>query len=104
MVMDFSPQSDHEQRGTRPGFVASNNAYHELTNLAIVCPITSTDRGFPLHIRLDSRTNTRGVIMCEQAKSLDLAARGAKLVERCPQDITDEVVDVLIGSVEVLRT
>ncbi len=103
VLLDFSPQTGHEQMGRRPAFVASNSDFHALTNLAIVCPITNTDRSFPLHIPLANRTSTSGVIMCEQAKSLDLAARRATFVERAPRDVTVEVVDVLIGSVEVLR-
>lgn len=102
ILLDFDPQIGHEQKGRRPAFVASNSAFHELTNLAIVCPITSTDRGFPLHVPLDKRTKTNGAIMCEQAKSLDLAARNAAFVEHSPWDITAEVVDILVGSVEVL--
>lgn len=102
IMLDFSPQTGHEQKGQRPAFVVSNEVFNGLTNLAIVCPVTSTDRGFPLHVRLDERTTTRGVIMCEQAKSLDLAARHAAFVEHCPPDIVHEAVDILFGSVETL--
>jgi mRNA interferase MazF len=100
IALDFNPQMGHEQKGRRPAFVASNNTFHKLTNLAIVCPITNTDKGFPLHVPLDQRTKTSGVIMCEQAKSLDLSARKATFVENVPRDITEEVIDILIGSVE----
>ncbi len=41
--------------------------------------------------------------MCEQAKSLDLSARNATYIESCPQRITDEVVDIIIGAVEIVR-
>lgn len=102
ILLDFSPQAGHEQKGRRPAFVASNSDFHALTNLAIVCPITNADRGFPLHVRLDKMTRTSGVIMCEQAKSLDLSARRATLVERAPRDVTAEVVDILVGSIETL--
>lgn len=102
ILLDFSPQAGHEQKGRRPAFVASNSAFHKLTNLAIVCPVTNTDRGFPLHVPLDQRTQTGGVIMCEQAKSLDLSARKASFVEKTPRDITDEVIDILIGSIETI--
>lgn len=98
--LDFNPQTGHEQEGRRPAFVVSNSTFHRLTNLAIVCPITGTDRGFPLHVPLDHRTGTKGVIMCEQAKSLDLSARNAVFAENAPPDIIAEVVDILIGSVE----
>lgn len=103
VLLNFNPQAGHEQQGTRPALVASNPVFHQLTKLAIVCPITSVDRGFPLHVRLDSRTKTRGVVMCEQAKSLDVNARGVVFVERAPREVADEVSDVLVGSVERLQ-
>ena len=34
----------------------------------MVCPITNTNREFPLHLPLDERTKTTGVIMCEQVR------------------------------------
>ena len=42
---------------------------NEKIGLVMVCPITSTIRNFPLHVKLDSRTTTQGEIMCEQLKS-----------------------------------
>ncbi len=68
--------------------------------MAIVCPITNTNKGFPLHVPLDERTSTTGVIMCEQAKSLDIVCKEKFFVENHPQDILDEVIDIFIGFIE----
>ncbi len=73
-----------------------------MSNLAIVCPVTSMVKGFPLHIPLDEHTKTTGVIMCEQVKALDLNARKVAFVEKAPQHVIDEVFDVLYGSIEIL--
>ena len=70
------------------------------SNLAIVCPITNAIKGFPLHVPLDEQTGTTGAIMCEQVKSLDLEARKATFIEKVPRHITDEVFDILYGSIE----
>lgn len=51
------------------------------TNLAIVCPITNTNNKLPLHIPLDERTKTTGVILCEHIKALDIEARGYTVIE-----------------------
>ena len=91
--MDFQPQAGHEQRGRRPALVISNSSFHRYTHMTIVCPITNTNRGFPLHVRLGNRTQTTGVIMCEQVKSLDYAARNAAFVERIPDEILNEVLE-----------
>jgi mRNA interferase MazF len=87
VYLEFDPQAGHEQKGKRPALIVSNSTFNQFTKLAMVCPITSTKRNFPLHIELDERTKTRGVIMCEQVKSLDIIARGALYFEKVPKDI-----------------
>lgn len=101
IILEFDPQARHEQKGRRPALVVSNNTFNSFTKIAIVCPITNTNRGFPLHVPLDERTKTTGVIMCEQVKSLDISARNAAFKEKAPPDIIEEVVDVIIGLVEL---
>lgn len=98
--VNFNPQKGHEQAGYRPALVVSNNFFNKKTNLVIACPITNTDNNFPLHIRLDDRTETSGVILCEHVKTLDLKARGFKYVEKLPTDIFSKVVDVLYAQIE----
>ena len=94
IVSDFNPQTGHEQAGRRPALVVSNAQYHKYTNgLAMVCPITNTLTPFPLHVLLDNRTKTTGVIMCEQVKALDLNARCAGFLEPLPNDLLCEVMD-----------
>ena len=102
ILMEFDPQIGREQKGRRPAFVVSNNTFNQFTKLAIVCPITNTNRGFPLHVSLDNRTKTTGVIMCDQVKSLDVSARGSVFVEKIPEDILNEVIDIIITSVELI--
>lgn len=101
ILLELDPQTGHEQKESRPAFVVSNNTFNQFTKMAIVCPITNTNRGFPLHVSLDERTKTNGVIMCEQAKSLDIAARNASYLEQAPVDILEEVIDIVIGFVEL---
>ena len=101
IYLEFDPQAGHEQKGKRPALVVSNKTFNEFTNMAMVCPITNKDRSFPLHVELDNRTNTTGVIMCEQVKALDILARDASFKERVSEDIIEEVVDILMGFVEI---
>lgn len=104
ILMQLNPQVGREQRGHRPALVVSNGVYNHFTRIAVVCPITNTDKRFPLHVPLDDRTETIGVIMCEQVKALAIMARGAVFSERVPNDILEEVIDILIGSVEILES
>ena len=100
VFMDFTPQAGHEQAGKRPALVISNDSYNKYTNMAIVCPITNTDNAFPLHVALDDRTTTTGVILCEHVKALDLNARNAIFKESLPADLLQEVLERIILSIE----
>ena len=96
IVMDFNPQSGHEQAGRRPALVVSSDTFHRYANgLAVVCPITNTLTPFPLHIALDGRTQTTGVIMCEQVKALDVSARRAERRETLPEELLETALQMV---------
>ena len=95
IIMDFNPQTGHEQSGRRPAIVLSNDVLNHHSSLAFVCPITNTNKKHPFHIELDDRTQTTGVILCDQVKMLDVSARNAQFKEKCPEDIWNEVVDII---------
>ncbi|MCL6558735.1 MAG: type II toxin-antitoxin system PemK/MazF family toxin [Firmicutes bacterium] len=101
ITLEFAPQAGHEQKGRRPALVVSNSTFNNFTKMAMVCPITDTKRGFPLHVPLDNRTATTGVILCEQVKALDITARNASFKEKAPSDVIEEVVDILYGFIEM---
>lgn len=101
IYLDFDPQAGHEQRGRRPALVVSNITYNKLTKMALVCPITNIDRNFPLHVALNSKTNTSGFIMCEQVKALDINFRNAAFQEQLPSDLMFEVFDIIYGLIEI---
>jgi len=99
--LDFHPQAGHEQSGRRPALVISNESFTSITRTsAMVCPITRTEKNFPFHIRLDERTQTIGVILCDQAKIVDIKARNFEFIEKAPVDIIMEVADVIHGFIE----
>ena len=100
--VDFNPQAGHEQAGYRPALVISNNFFNQKTNVTIVFPITNTNNQFPLHIPLDSRTETTGVVLCEHVKALDLRARPCRVVEQIPEDLLKKVIDVVFSEIEIL--
>ena len=101
--VNFNPQKGHEQAGFRPALVISNNEFIKRTRLAIVCPITNTDNGFPLHVRLDGRTKTGGVVLCEHIRILDLESKPHKTVEKIPADLLERVTDIVFAEVEIVN-
>lgn len=106
--INFNPQAGHEQAGYeqagyRPAVVISNNIFNQKAKLAIVCPITNTNNYFPLHVSLDDRTKTTGVILCEHIKALDLNSRTFKEIEQLPEDILQNVIDIVYSEIEKIE-
>jgi len=100
ITLNLNPQAGQEQNGCRPALVVSSDEHNDTTNGSVmVCPITNTKRGWPLHIHLKG-TNTTGVVMCDQAKILDIDARQARFVESVPTDILEKSVDTIISIME----
>jgi mRNA interferase MazF len=99
--LDFDPQAGHEQWGRRPALVVSNNTFNGLSNIVIVCPISNTQNYRPYMIRLDNRTKTTGVILCNQLKSADLEARNYEHIEILPKDILEETIDLINSFTEI---
>ena len=86
IAVNFDSQSGHEQKGRRPAFVISKNLFNQSTGLAIVCPITNTNRDFPFHVPIPKGSDLTGFIMVEQVKSVDFRTRRGVL-----GDVVDKV-------------
>ena len=100
VYINFDPHAGHEQKGRRPGLIVSNEDFHKRARMAMVCPITTSISGFPMHVTLDERTRTTGEIMCEQVKCLNLNARQAEYEEFVSDDIMEEVIDLICSFIE----
>lgn len=95
IAITFDPQSGHEQKGRRPALVVSKDLFNRSTGLAIVCPLTNTERGFPFHVRVPESNGLTGFIMVEQVKSVDFHARRAKRIERASDELLSNVLSIL---------
>jgi mRNA interferase MazF len=91
----FDPQSGHEQRGCHPALVISHYLFNQHTGLAILCPITSTERGYPFHVAVAGCPEVKGFVMVEQVKSIDFRARTARRIAKAPQPVLEEVLSIL---------
>ena len=95
VIVTFDPQSGHEQKGRRPAIIVSNYLFNKSTGLAIVCPITNTDRNIPFHVKIPKNSSLTGFIMVEQVKSIDYKSRQIQLVEKASSYIMSEVLNIL---------
>ena len=95
ITLSFDPQSGREQRGPRPALVVSNDLFNRHAGLAIVCPVTNTDRRFPFHLAVPKGSSLTGFVMVEQVKSVDYSMRRAKFVKQAPARFVEDVLDLI---------
>jgi len=92
--LQFNPQSGHEQAGKRPALTLSPKAYNQKVGLAIFCPITSHEKGYPFEVKIEG-SKINGVILADQVKSLDWRKREAEFIVKAPISIVKEVIEIL---------
>jgi len=69
-VVSLNSTKGHEQQGRRPVVVVSNDIVNNKLVLALVVPITNTDKGHPLHVSIREGLPVVGYIKCEERLSL----------------------------------
>ena len=90
--LSFDPQAGHEQAGRRPAVVLSPAAYNARVGLALLCPLTSQVKGYPFEVRVPPGLPVSGVILADQAKSLDWRARRAERICALPASVVQEIL------------
>ncbi len=85
--INFSPSKGHEQKGYRPGLIISDPATQkELNGIVTVVPITNSTSTFFTRINLDEyNIETKGDILMDQIKILDLSEREYEFIEKAPR-------------------
>lgn len=89
--LEFDPQAGHEQKGRRPAFVLSPEAYNAKTGLAIFCPVTTKTKGYPFEVPVPDGHKAKGVILSDHVKSFDWRARKASFCCRLPDEVFEDV-------------
>lgn len=89
--LTLNPQKGHEQSGRRPAVVLSPSSYNSKVDLAIFCPITSREKGYPFEIKLPPKCSIQGVILVDQIKSLDWKSRNAEYICTISQPLLKQI-------------
>jgi mRNA interferase MazF len=87
--INFSPSKGHEQKGFRPGLVISDPATQkELNGIVTVVPITNSISTFFTRVNLNEyNIKTKGDILMDQVKALDLSEREYEFLEKAPKEV-----------------
>lgn len=94
--LNLNPTVGREQQGDfRPALVLTPAAYN-VSGLAVIAPITQGGdfaryAGFAVPLS-GTGTETQGIVLCNQIRTVDLEARAAKRVESVPEVVIDDVL------------
>ena len=92
--LNFSPQIGHEQHGKRPAVVLSPQMYNKKAKLALFCPITTKQKGYPFEVEIKTE-KINGVVLSDQVKSLDWQERDAEFIVKATEVEMTEILKKL---------
>jgi mRNA interferase MazF len=100
-LVDLNPVTGHEQAGTRPALVISDNLFnHGLSGLVIIIPITSKFKGIPSHVELESQyLNQKSYLKTEDIRSVSTRRLNKKIgtVNKAVLDQVESKLKLLLG-------
>ena len=92
--VDLNPTKGREQAKRRPAIVVSARSYNKKTSLALLCPITSMQKGYPFEVLIKTK-EIGGVVLSDHVRSLDWRARKVKFITKASAKVLEEVRDKL---------
>ncbi len=101
----FSSNGRDTRSGSRPSrrraaVVLSPRAYNQRVGLAVLCPITAQSKGYPFEVLLPPGLPVEGVILADQAVSLDWRAHRAEKLCALPSGAVEEALAKLRTLIE----
>lgn len=94
VMVDFNPSAGHEPAKMRPAVVVSCDRSNLMPSPTMVTPVTSTDNGHPLHVRIH-HPDVTGRACVEQASAVDLTARRCEHIGTMREDDMNEIPNLL---------
>lgn len=80
--------------------IVSKNAFIRATRVFHVCPILKNVQEGPLHIKIQGKNGTKGVVICEQMKLIDPLARSCNRTDRVSYEMIMNISDAIQGIFE----
>jgi mRNA interferase MazF len=91
VVLD--PRVGRDQSGERPALVLTPRRFNEVTGYAFVAPVTGTRRGWPFEVPIPAGGRVQGVVLADQTKSIDYAARHVRFLAAAPRELVGMVLE-----------
>jgi len=91
VVLD--PRVGREQSGERPALVLSDRAFNQVTGYIFCAPVTGTRRGWPFEVPVPDGAKVAGVVLADQTKTIDYAARHVRFIAGSPVGLVEAVLD-----------
>lgn len=73
--INFDPSLRHEPAGWHYAVVLSPWEVNRMSALTTLVPVTSTDNGYPLHVKIAEGNPIHGFVQCEGLRAMDLGQR-----------------------------
>ncbi|MBM3569147.1 MAG: mRNA-degrading endonuclease [Alphaproteobacteria bacterium] len=89
--VDFSPQAGHEMRDRHAALVLTPEAYSVATGLALVVPLTTKAKGGSFEVPVRGARKAKGVVLANELRTIDYAARAARKFDDCPREVLERV-------------
>jgi mRNA interferase ChpB len=101
--VDLNPTRGREQQGPRFVLIISPREFNQL-GTPLCVPITQGGdfaryAGFTVTL-MGAGTRTGGVLLCNQVRTIDLATRKARFIEKAPEFVINEVLAKVITLLE----
>ncbi len=88
--VDFEPVRAREEAGTRPALILSSTSMHEVSRMAIICPITNNVNPWPAKVFLPDDFSVKGAILVDRVRAVDRAMRGFRFIDHLPDAVLVE--------------
>ena len=98
--IDFTPAVGHEPAKLRPAVVISGYGFNSRSSLVALVPISSTDNGYPLHVKIET-DKVSGFAFVEALRTLDVTQRGYTLLGYADDDVMKKILTNIRGMFEL---
>lgn len=93
--VDFAPIRGREQAGARPALVISPRLFHEISELALVCPITRNRAEWPFKVMISDGEAVEGAVLVDHIRSVHRASRGFRPIGKASPELMANVRNTL---------